>query len=163
MRIATYNVNGINGRLANLLGWLQESAPDIVCLQELKAPDEKFPAAGVDREVRGRERSSDHAPVWIELADAKTGSRQRTRRPGRLDAADALSHASRARGACCGGDHFGAMQDARRAVINHIELNRMHLTNDEERNGPPRSAPESHLFRAGPAAPRPQHRDRVNL
>jgi exodeoxyribonuclease-3 len=44
MRIATYNVNGINGRLGNLLGWLDEAAPDIVCLQELKAPDEKFPA-----------------------------------------------------------------------------------------------------------------------
>jgi hypothetical protein len=36
MRIATYNVNGINGRLGNLLGWLNETAPDIVCLQELK-------------------------------------------------------------------------------------------------------------------------------
>jgi exodeoxyribonuclease-3 len=47
MRIATYNVNGINGRLANLLGWLQEAAPDIVCLQELKARDEKFPAAAL--------------------------------------------------------------------------------------------------------------------
>ena len=44
MRIATYNVNGINGRLANLLDWLEEAAPDVVCLQELKAPDEKFPA-----------------------------------------------------------------------------------------------------------------------
>ena len=44
MRIATYNVNGINGRLGNLLGWLEEAAPDIACLQELKAPDEKFPA-----------------------------------------------------------------------------------------------------------------------
>lgn len=43
MRIATYNVNGINGRLGNLLGWLEEAAPDVVCLQELKAPDEKFP------------------------------------------------------------------------------------------------------------------------
>ena len=32
-------------------------------------------AGGVDREVRAREHSSDHAPVWIELADAKTGSR----------------------------------------------------------------------------------------
>ena len=49
MRIATYNVNGINGRLANLLEWLQEAAPDIVCLQELKAPDEKFPAAAHPR------------------------------------------------------------------------------------------------------------------
>ena len=45
MRIATYNVNGINGRLANLRGWLQEAAPDIVCLQELKAPDDKFSCA----------------------------------------------------------------------------------------------------------------------
>jgi exonuclease III len=40
-------VNGINGRLRNLLGWLDETAPDIVCLQELKAPDEKFPAAAL--------------------------------------------------------------------------------------------------------------------
>lgn len=43
MKIATYNVNGINGRLPVLLRWLQESQPDIVCLQELKAPQEKFP------------------------------------------------------------------------------------------------------------------------
>lgn len=47
MRIATYNVNGINGQLGNLLGWLAEAQPDIVCLQELKAPDEKFPAAAI--------------------------------------------------------------------------------------------------------------------
>ena len=47
MRTATYNVNGVNGRLASLLGWLEEAAPDIVCLQELKAPDEKFPAAAL--------------------------------------------------------------------------------------------------------------------
>ena len=38
MRIATYNVNGVNGWLANLLGLLAEAEPDIVCLQELKAP-----------------------------------------------------------------------------------------------------------------------------
>jgi exodeoxyribonuclease-3 len=43
MRIATYNVNGVNGRLPVLLRWLKETAPDIVCLQELKAPQEKFP------------------------------------------------------------------------------------------------------------------------
>ena len=43
MRIATYNVNGINGRLPVLLRWLERSAPDIACLQELKAPDERFP------------------------------------------------------------------------------------------------------------------------
>jgi exodeoxyribonuclease-3 len=43
MRIATYNVNGVNGRLPVLLRWLEEYRPDIACLQELKAPDERFP------------------------------------------------------------------------------------------------------------------------
>jgi exodeoxyribonuclease-3 len=43
MKIATYNVNGINARLPVLLRWLGEYAPDIVCLQELKTPQEKFP------------------------------------------------------------------------------------------------------------------------
>ncbi len=43
MKIATYNVNGINGRLPVLLRWLKETQPDVVCLQELKAPQEKFP------------------------------------------------------------------------------------------------------------------------
>ena len=49
MRIATYNVNGVNGRLPVLLRWLEETQPDIVCLQELKAPDEKFPAAAIEK------------------------------------------------------------------------------------------------------------------
>lgn len=43
MKIASYNVNGINGRLPVLLRWLEEAQPDVVCLQELKAPQEKFP------------------------------------------------------------------------------------------------------------------------
>jgi len=43
MKIATYNVNGVNGHLPVLLRWLQETTPDIACLQELKAPQEKFP------------------------------------------------------------------------------------------------------------------------
>ena len=47
MKLATYNVNGVNGRLPVLLRWLEESEPDIVCLQELKAPDEKFPVASI--------------------------------------------------------------------------------------------------------------------
>jgi exodeoxyribonuclease III len=47
VRIATFNVNGINGRLPSLLEWPKEAAPDIVCLQELKAPDEKFPEAAI--------------------------------------------------------------------------------------------------------------------
>lgn len=47
MKIATYNVNGVNGRLPVLLRWLTEARPDVVCLQELKAPDEKFPQAAI--------------------------------------------------------------------------------------------------------------------
>ena len=47
MKIATYNVNGVNGRLPVLLRWLGESQPDVVCLQELKAPEEKFPEQAI--------------------------------------------------------------------------------------------------------------------
>lgn len=47
MRIATYNVNGVNGRLPVLLEWLEATAPDVVCLQELKAADERFPEAAI--------------------------------------------------------------------------------------------------------------------
>lgn len=43
MKIATYNINGINGRLEVLLRWLKEAQPDIVCLQELKSENHKFP------------------------------------------------------------------------------------------------------------------------
>lgn len=48
MKIATYNVNGINGRLPVLLRWLEESKPDVACLQELKAPHEKFPLQAIE-------------------------------------------------------------------------------------------------------------------
>ena len=48
MKIATYNVNGVNGRLPVLLRWLDEAAPDVVCLQELKAPQEKFPLKAIN-------------------------------------------------------------------------------------------------------------------
>lgn len=48
MKIATYNINGINGRLSVLLRWLKETKPDIVCLQELKCPDDRFPKATIE-------------------------------------------------------------------------------------------------------------------
>lgn len=48
MKIATYNVNGVNGRLPVLLRWLEATKPDIVCLQELKAPNEKFPEKAIN-------------------------------------------------------------------------------------------------------------------
>jgi exodeoxyribonuclease-3 len=47
MKIATYNVNGVNGRLPVLLRWLKQAKPDAVCLQELKAPQEKFPEQAI--------------------------------------------------------------------------------------------------------------------
>jgi exodeoxyribonuclease III len=47
MKIATYNVNGVNGHLPVLLRWLGEATPDVVCLQELKAPQEKFPEEAI--------------------------------------------------------------------------------------------------------------------
>jgi exodeoxyribonuclease-3 len=47
MKIATFNVNGINGRLPRLLEWLAETQPDVACLQELKAPPERFPQAEI--------------------------------------------------------------------------------------------------------------------
>ena len=49
MRIATFNVNGVNGRLERLIEWLEETAPEVACLQELKAPDEKFPERAIEK------------------------------------------------------------------------------------------------------------------
>ena len=49
MKIATFNVNGVNGRLPVLLRWLKERRPDVVCLQELKSPDEKFPREAIEK------------------------------------------------------------------------------------------------------------------
>ena len=47
MKIATFNINNINKRLPNLLAWLKQSAPDVACLQELKAEDRAFPEAEI--------------------------------------------------------------------------------------------------------------------
>jgi exodeoxyribonuclease-3 len=49
LKIATFNVNNINRRLPNLLAWLAETKPDIVCLQELKAPDNRFPRSPLEK------------------------------------------------------------------------------------------------------------------
>jgi exodeoxyribonuclease III len=49
MKLATFNINGIRSRLPALLAWLEREAPDVVCLQELKAPDSGFPRAEIER------------------------------------------------------------------------------------------------------------------
>jgi exodeoxyribonuclease III len=47
MKIASFNINNINRRLTNLLNWLHEAEPDIVCLQEIKAADTEFPTEAI--------------------------------------------------------------------------------------------------------------------
>ena len=49
MKIATFNINNVNKRLANLLDWLRSAEPDVVALQELKAADAEFPAAAIEQ------------------------------------------------------------------------------------------------------------------
>lgn len=56
VKIASYNVNGINARLPNLLQWLAEDAPDVVCLQELKAPQDRFPIQAI--------RAAGYQAIW---------------------------------------------------------------------------------------------------
>jgi exodeoxyribonuclease-3 len=48
MKVATFNINNVNRRLPNLLAWLAESKPDVVCLQELKATDRQFPMTAIE-------------------------------------------------------------------------------------------------------------------
>ena len=59
MKIVTWNINGVKARIDNLLHWLKESDPDIVCLQEIKSVDEQFPrfeieAAGYNVATHGQ-------------------------------------------------------------------------------------------------------------
>ncbi|SFR78125.1 exodeoxyribonuclease III [Sphingomonas jatrophae] len=48
MRIATFNINGIRARMPRLLEWLEETQPDVACLQEIKISDDLFPAAELE-------------------------------------------------------------------------------------------------------------------
>jgi exodeoxyribonuclease III len=56
IKIATFNVNGIGTRLPHLLKWLERERPDVACLQELKALDNKFPAAAL--------REAGYGAIW---------------------------------------------------------------------------------------------------
>lgn len=56
MKIATFNINGIGARLPRLLEWLAEKKPYIACLQELKAPQERFPEAEI--------RAAGYGVIW---------------------------------------------------------------------------------------------------
>jgi exodeoxyribonuclease-3 len=56
VKIATFNVNGVNTRLPQLLAWLARERPDVACLQELKAEDARFPAQAL--------RDAGYVPLW---------------------------------------------------------------------------------------------------
>jgi exodeoxyribonuclease-3 len=56
LKVATFNVNGIRSRLAHLLLWLEKEAPDVACLQELKAASEGFPVADI--------RNAGYEAIW---------------------------------------------------------------------------------------------------
>ena len=57
IKLATYNVNGIRGRIERLIEWLERESPDIVCVQELKAADADFPIAAV--------RKAGYGALWV--------------------------------------------------------------------------------------------------
>lgn len=90
MRIATFNINGVNTRLSNLLEWLDDARPDIACLQELKAADSQFPAAAI-REI-GYEAVWKGEPRWNGVAIlSRIGEPIVTRRALPGDRADSQS------------------------------------------------------------------------
>ena len=103
LKIATFNINGIRSRLPALLEWLEREGPDVVCLQELKAPDAAFPindihAAGYGAIWHGQASwngvailaKGSSTPNWrhdsavpASIAGSATGPAQATtRRPG---------------------------------------------------------------------------------
>jgi len=78
MRIATYNINGITARLENLLEWLKETKPDIACLQELKTPDNRFPAEAIRK--AGYHAIWHGQPMWNGVAILSRGVKPVERR-----------------------------------------------------------------------------------
>jgi exodeoxyribonuclease III len=88
MKIATFNINNVNKRLANLLAWLRASKPDVVCLQELKAADREFPKTAIEKAGYGAVWRGEKS--WNGVAILARGSDPvvtRTELPG--DATDA--------------------------------------------------------------------------
>jgi hypothetical protein len=80
VRIATFNVNGITARLPALLAWLNEAKPDVACLQELKAPQERFPRAALEDAGYGAVWHGQSA--WNGVAILRRGAEPIERRRG---------------------------------------------------------------------------------
>ena len=81
MKVATFNINGVNGRLANLLDWLAEAEPDVVALQEIKCTDAAFPHAALE--------AAGYGAVWRGTGSAPRGRDPRPRRRAGADPARA--------------------------------------------------------------------------
>ncbi|MBA3500173.1 MAG: endonuclease/exonuclease/phosphatase family protein [Deltaproteobacteria bacterium] len=86
MKIATFNINGINTKLLGLLEWLGTEEPDVACLQELKSTDKAFPAAAL-KEAGYHAMYRGPVPVrratWITLDLGKRKLTPRKRRRSR--------------------------------------------------------------------------------
>ncbi len=80
MKIASFNINDINKRLGNLLDWLAQARPDVVCLQEIKCTDAAFPAAALAEAGYGavwRGQARWHGVAMLARGDAPLVSRRR--------------------------------------------------------------------------------------
>ncbi len=79
MKLATWNVNSLKVRLPHLVDWLQSAQPDVICLQELKLEDSKFPsealqAAGYSTVSSGQKTYNGVAILArLPLEDVQTG------------------------------------------------------------------------------------------
>jgi exodeoxyribonuclease-3 len=80
VRIATFNVNGITARLPALLAWLEQTRPDVACLQELKAPQERFPRDALEKAGYGAIWHGQSA--WNGVAILRRGGEPVERRRG---------------------------------------------------------------------------------
>ena len=85
MRLATWNVNSVAARLPRLLAWLEETRPDVLCLQETKTSDDGFPVKevaelGYEAALHGTGRWNGVAILSrAGLDDVVTGPRRRSR------------------------------------------------------------------------------------
>jgi exodeoxyribonuclease-3 len=90
MKIASYNINGVNGRLPRLLEWLAEARPDVVCLQELKAEHARFPRAAIEQSGYGAVWKGQRAQAGVAIL-ARGAAPIITRRELPGDASDTQS------------------------------------------------------------------------
>ncbi len=106
MRLATWNVNSLGARMPRVIEWLQANQPDVLCMQETKLADEKFPvdefeALGYESAPHGDGRWNGVAILSrVGLSDVMRGfgtDRRRTRLPHRVGRMWWIAHLRRLR------------------------------------------------------------------